>query len=65
MMGYNEMSEENKKVVVGKISKKKYLQLLKDQKKLNALMAAGVDNWEYYDDAMEAYRAELGDEDED
>lgn len=29
-----------------------YEDLIKDQKILDALYAAGVDNWEWYDDAM-------------
>lgn len=35
-------------------------QLLKDQEKLYALMNFGVDNWEWYDDAMKSL--EEGDE---
>jgi len=35
------------------ISKKEYESLLEDSEKLSALEAAGVDNWEGYDDAME------------
>lgn len=34
-----------------------YLEELSDDSlKLNAFMAAGVDNWEYYDEAMDIYR---------
>lgn len=35
------------------ISKAEYESLLKDSEKLSALEAAGVDNWEGYDSAME------------
>ena len=35
------------------ISKEEYESLLKDSEKLSALEAAGVDNWEGYDSAME------------
>jgi hypothetical protein len=35
------------------ISKKEYESLLEDSEKLSALEAAGVDNWEGYDNAME------------
>lgn len=35
------------------ISKKEYESLLEDSEKLSALEAAGVDNWQGYDDAME------------
>jgi len=36
------------------ISPEEYDRLLESEKKLNALEAGGVDNWEWYDDAMEA-----------
>ena len=35
------------------ISKKEYESLLKDQKLLQCLQGAGVDNWEGYDYALE------------
>jgi len=35
------------------ISKKEYEELLEDQKLLQALQGAGVDNWEGYDYAIE------------
>ena len=35
------------------ISKKEYEELLEDQKLLQCLQGAGVDNWSVYDDAME------------
>lgn len=34
---------------------KKYKRLLKSEEKLNCLEAAGVDNWEGYDFAMEDF----------
>ena len=37
------------------ITKKKYKELLDSELKLNCLENAGVDNWEWYDDAMERY----------
>ena len=40
------------------ISEKEYLGLIKDSKILNALAAAGVDNWEGYDYAMELLNEE-------
>lgn len=36
------------------ISKKEYESLKEDSDVLNALRAAGVDNWEWYDDALES-----------
>jgi len=35
------------------ITRKEYESLLADQKLLNYLQAAGVDNWEWYDSALE------------
>ena len=35
------------------ITQKEYDELLEREKKLDALEAGGVDNWELYDDAME------------
>jgi len=40
------------------ISKKEYKSLQKDARLLRALQAAGVDNWEGYDYAMECLSAE-------
>lgn len=37
------------------ISKEEYENLCEDQRMLNALQAAGVDNWDWYDDAMEMF----------
>ena len=36
----------------------KYLQLMKSQRELNALYAAGVDNWEGYEIAMKILEEE-------
>ena len=47
------------------ISADQYEQLLEDSARLSALRAAGVDNWEGYDYAMEILREweeEVGDE---
>lgn len=38
------------------IKKSEYEYLLDDQLTLNCLEDAGVDNWEWYDEAMMAYR---------
>ena len=38
------------------IPTKEYIKLIKDSLKLQALDAGGVDNWDWYDDAMELYR---------
>lgn len=35
-----------------------YEELVDDQKLLDALRAAGVDNWQGWDDAIEIYNAE-------
>lgn len=35
------------------ISKKEYESLLDDEKKLRALEAGGVDNWEWYSESLE------------
>ena len=36
------------------ISKERYEELLQSEKELNALYSCGVDNWEGYEEAMEA-----------
>lgn len=41
------------------ITKKEYDELNADQRKLNALENAGVDNWDGYDFAMEALEVEV------
>jgi hypothetical protein len=45
------------------ISRGKYDQLIKDQKKLRALEAGGVDNWEWYGDCFESDDDEESEED--
>lgn len=40
------------------ISTAEYNQLVKDSKKLSALEAGGVDNWEWYDEAMSSINDE-------
>lgn len=40
------------------ISMSRYEQLMASERKLEALEAGGVDNWEWYDEAMEAYQDE-------
>lgn len=47
-----------------KISKQAYESLLDDEAKLNALENNGVDNWQWYDVAMEEYRKARGEVDE-
>lgn len=42
------------------ITEEEYEDLLKDQRKLIALEAGGVDNWEGYDWAMETLEEEEG-----
>lgn len=42
------------------ISKKEYDELVDRRYKLLALEQAGVDNWTWYDDAMDAYREMVG-----
>ena len=41
-----------------KISKEEYNDLLRQSMQLGALEETGVDNWPYFDDAMERYREE-------
>ena len=45
------------------ISKKEYEELKKDSMRLSCLFNAGVDNWEWYGDAMQEYRKEIGEDD--
>jgi len=40
------------------ISSQRLKELERTEKKLQALEAGGVDNWENYDDSLEAYHAE-------
>ena len=46
------------------LSKEKYDSLVEDSLFLEALQAAGVDNWEGYSYACEIFREENGDKDE-
>ena len=45
------------------ISKKEYEELLEDQKLLQALQGAGVDNWSGYDFAIEMMNEEVDEND--
>ncbi len=49
------MSETDENIT---ITKKEYEALLAAKRKLRALENAGVDNWEWYGDAMEAMNDE-------
>lgn len=40
------------------LSKHDYDELIRDQKILHALYAGGVDNWEWYGDALESLEEE-------
>ena len=40
------------------ISKSEYEKLVKDQSKLQALESGGVDNWEFYEDALKEWNDE-------
>lgn len=42
------------------ISREEYLKLLSDRDFVNALKAAGVDNWEGYDYARELMQEDIG-----
>lgn len=53
------MSENTGVTETINISKKKYDELIEDQKLLSALIACGVDNWDGYDHAQDM----IGDED--
>jgi hypothetical protein len=46
------------------ISKEEYEKLLDDSAKLNSLINGGVDNWEWYWEALAEYRQWKGEEDE-
>ncbi len=37
------------------VSAREYRELLRSERKLIALLNAGVDNWEFYDEAMEEF----------
>ena len=47
------------------ISKAAYAKLLDDSAKLNSLINGGVDNWEWYYEALADYRAWKGEEEDD
>lgn len=47
------------------ITKAVYDELVRDQTFLNCLMDAGVDNWEGYGFAVEAYQEDYPEDDED
>lgn len=44
------------------IPKTEYSALIKASVKLNCLEKAGVDNWEWYGDAMEEFNSEMGED---
>lgn len=44
------------------ITKSEYKELTRARQKLSALMAGGVDNWEWYGEALEEFWAEEEDE---
>jgi hypothetical protein len=46
------------------ITKKQYQELLDDSLILNCLRNNGVDNWEWYGEAMDEYRRVNGEDDE-
>ena len=59
--------EEIKKLLVKNfiiIPKSEYEQLQRDQHFLECLRGAGVDNWDWYDEASEQFRKENGEEEE-
>lgn len=47
------------------ISTDRYKRLLETERILNALYAGGVDNWEWYDEAMDSVEFDDDEEDED
>lgn len=51
-------------VVLVSITLEEYSELMRDSMKLQALEEAGVDNWEFYEEAMKTYR-EYADSEED
>ena len=46
-----------------KISEQQLLQLLEDNFKLQALIIGGVDNWEWYGEALNSFLKEMADKD--
>jgi hypothetical protein len=55
-MAFQPTKEKTMPEEVVTIPKKEYDSLLDDARKLQALESAGVDNWTWYDVAMEEYR---------
>lgn len=53
------MSNEHETIT---IPKSEYDQLRRDSIKLECLEGGGVDNWDWYGDAMEQYHARLAEE---
>lgn len=51
------MKEENTENTIT-ITLKEYRELLKDSRKLAALEAGGVDNWEWYSESLEEFYKE-------
>ena len=43
------------------ITLEEYNRLVASDNELNCLHQSGVDNWDYYDDAMDSYREQFGD----
>jgi hypothetical protein len=50
---FNKHEDEGSKTIT--ISVEEYNRLVNAEKKLNCLESAGVDNWDWYDDAMESF----------
>ena len=59
----NELEIENEQDTVT-ISKKEYDELVNDSSFLFALQAAGVDNWEGYDEAIRIQNEEIEEDEE-
>lgn len=51
------MTEKTEESDTVTISKAEYDQLISDQVKLECLESHGVDNWDWYDEAMDDFRA--------
>lgn len=56
-------SNENETQRVVTISKEEYKDLLHDSRLLQCLRNAGVDNWEWWDTAIEEYQELYGEDD--
>jgi hypothetical protein len=50
-VGFSPMSESNQTI---NIPVSRYLELLRNEAELRALQRGGVENWEWYEDAMAA-----------